>query len=385
MSSRFTQPIGAIGAVVAIVLGCLAVPASGQAPASKGTPAPTGKTKPWVVPRTADGKPDLQGNWTNETQTPLERMGAQGTTLTDAQATAIEQRAQLVEEIRDKPSDPNRAAPPKGGGSGGFSAPGQQSFIELISEAAGGAVGGYNGFWLDPGLSVIRIDGVARSSIIIDPPNGRLPSLTAAGKQRLAEIAARGKKFGEFDHPEMRPLSDRCLLSFGSNAGPPMLPNYFYNNNYTIVQTRDHVMILTEMNHDARIIRLGAKEHAPANLRPWFGDSIGRWEGDTLVVETTNIHPMQLEQTSILWAYRGASENLKVTEWFTRTGPDTLKYRFTMEDPATFTAPFTGELPFNRLDEMVYEYACHEGNHAMTNILSGERSKEREAAKKPRQ
>ena len=382
MSSRFTQPIGA---VVAIVLSCLAAPASGQVPAPKGTQAPVGKTKPWVVPRTADGKPDLQGNWTNETQTPLERMGAQGTTLTDAQATAIERRAQLVEEIRDKPSDPNRAAPPKGGGSGGFSAPGQPSFIELISEAAGGAVGGYNGFWLDPGLSVIRIDGVARSSIIIDPPTGRLPSLTDAGKKRLAEIAARGKRFGEFDHPEMRPLSDRCLLSFGSNAGPPMLPNYFYNNNYTIVQTKDHVMILTEMNHDARIIRLGAKEHAPANLRSWFGDSIGRWEGDTLVVETTNIHPMQLEQTSILWAYRGASENLKVTERFTRTGPDTIKYRFTMDDPSTYTAPFTGELPFNRMDEMVYEYACHEGNHAMTNILSGERSREREAQQKKSQ
>ena len=110
----------------------------------------------------------------------------------------------------------------------------------------------------------------------------------------MAEIAARGKKFGEFDHPEMRPLADRCMLSFGSNAGPPMLPNYFYNNNYTIVQTKDHVMILTEMVHDARIIRMNAKTHSPARMRPWFGDSIGRWEGDTLVVETTNIHPMQL-------------------------------------------------------------------------------------------
>ncbi len=377
MSRRSTPSLGAF---VVFALACVVAPVVsviGQAPA--------GKTKPWVVPRTADGKPDLQGNWTNETQTPLERMGAQGTTLTDAQATAIEQRAQLVEETRDKPSDPNRAAPPKGGGSGGFSVAGERSFIEQISEAAGGAVGGYNGFWLDPGLSVIRIDGVARSSIIIDPPNGRLPALTDAGKKRLAEIGARARKFGEFDHPEMRPLADRCLVSFGSNAGPPMLPNYFYNNNYTIVQTKDHVMILAEMNHDARIIRLNAKEHGPANLRTWFGDSIGRWEGDTLVVETTNIHPMQLEQTSILWAYRGASENLKVTERFTRTGPDTIRYRFTMEDPASFTAPFTGELPFNRIDEMVYEYACHEGNYAMTNILSGERSREREGEKKPQQ
>jgi hypothetical protein len=321
----------------------------------------------------------------DETQTPLERMGAQGGTLTDQQASAIEDRAKVVEEFRDRPSDPNRPAPPKGGEAGRLAAPGQQSFIEIISEAAGGAVGGYNGFWLDPGLNVIRIDGVARSSIIIDPPNGRLPARTDAGKKRLAEINAAAKKFGEFDHPEMRPLADRCLVSFGSNAGPPMLPNYFYNNNYTIVQTKDHVMILSEMNHDARIIRVGATAHAPSSVRPWFGDSIGRWEGDTLVVETTNIHPMQLAQTSILWAYRGASENLKVTERFTRTGPETIVYRFTMEDPDTFTAPFTGELPFTRLDEMVYEYACHEGNYAMTNILGGERSKERRDTEQKKQ
>ena len=366
-------------------------PATGAKPAVKGAPPPAKGAQPaakgtrWVVPRTPDGTPDLQGNWTNETQTPLERMGAQGGTLTDQQAAAIEDRAKVVEEFRDRPSDPDRPAPPKGGEAGRLAAPGQQSFIEIISEAAGGAVGGYNGFWLDPGLNVIRIDGVARSSIIIDPPNGRLPARTDAGKKRLAEINARAKQFGEFDHPEMRPLADRCLVSFGSNAGPPMLPNYFYNNNYTIVQTKDHVMILSEMNHDARIIRIGATTHGPASVRPWFGDSIGRWEGDTLVVETTNIHPLQLNQTSILWAYRGASENLKVTERFTRTGPETILYRFTMEDPATFTAPFTGELPFTRLDEMVYEYACHEGNYAMTNILSGERAKERRETEQKKQ
>ncbi len=338
--------------------------------------------KRWVMPRTPDGKPDLQGNWTNETQTPLERMTGGGGTLTDAQAAAVEKRALDVEEYRDKASDPNRPAPKAGGEANNLAAPGERSFIEQISEAAGGAVGGYNGFWLDPGLSVIRIDGVARSSIIIDPPNGRMPALTDAGKKRLAEIGARARKFGEFDHPEMRPVADRCLLSFGSNAGPPMLPNYFYNNNYSIVQSKDHVVILSEMVHDVRIIRIGATTHPPAHIRTWLGDSIGRWEGDTLVVETTNFHPMQLEQTGILWAYRGASENLKVTERFTRTGPDTIRYRFTMDDPATFTAPFTGELPFNRIDEMIYEYACHEGNYAMSNILSGERSKEREAAQK---
>src|SRR5687768_8257322 len=381
---------------VVFVLGCAAplgaqAPAAGAKPAAKGAQPPAKGAQPaakgtrWVVPRTADGKPDLQGNWTNETQTPLERMGAQGGTLTDQQASAIEDRAKVVEEFRDRPSDPNRPAPPKGGEKGRLAAPGQQSFIEIISEAAGGAVGGYNGFWLDPGLNVIRIDGVARSSIIIDPPNGRLPARTEAGKKRLAEINAQAKKFGEFDHPEMRPLADRCLVSFGSNAGPPMLPNYFYNNNYTIVQSKDHVMILSEMNHDARIIRIGAKQHLPKNVQPYFGDSIGWWEGDTLVVETTNINPTQLSQQSILWAYRGATENLKVTERFTRTGPDTILYRFTMEDPETFTAPFTGELPFTRIDEMIYEYACHEGNYAMTNILQGERAKERRQTEQRKQ
>ena len=144
-------------------------------------------------------------------------------------------------------------------------------------------------------------------------------------------------------------------------------------------------MIMSEMVHDVRIIRLNATAHAPASVKPWLGDSIGRWEGDTLVVETTNIYPMQLDQTSILWAYRGATENLKVTERFTRTGPDTILYRFTMDDPATFTAPFTGELPFTRMDEMIYEYACHEGNYAMTNILGGERAKERAQTEQKKQ
>jgi hypothetical protein len=369
MSPRVRQVFRSVVALTPALLLVIAGSLDAQAPAT-GRPG-------WVLPRTSDGKPDLQGNWTNETQTPLERTGKVGPTLTEEQAAAIEQRAQLVEEFRDQASDPNRGAPPKGGDATVLVAPGEPSFIERIAGFAGGAVGGYNGFWLDPGLRVIRIDGVARSSILVDPPDGRLPALTPAGRQRLAELNARAKRFGEFDHPEVRPLSDRCLLSFGSNAGPPMLPNYFYNNNYTIVQTKDHVLIMSEMVHDVRIIRLGATEHLPPQVRPWLGDSIGRWEGDTLVVETTNIHPLQLAQTSILWPYRGASEQLKVTERFTRTGPDTLLYRFTMEDPATFTTSFTGELPFTRLDELIYEYACHEGNYAMSNILSGARAEER--------
>jgi len=354
-------------------------PASAQAPAAKPAPSKAAASKPWVVPRTPDGKPDLQGNWTNETQTPLERLGNQGPTLTKEQAAAIEERARLVSEYRDQAIDPNRPVPAKGGEDRPAPA-GDPSFIERISASAGGKVGGYNGFWLAPGEKVITIDGVARSSIIVDPPDGHIPALTPEARKRAAERAAANKKFGDFDHPELRPLGERCLLSFGSNAGPPMLPNYFYNNNYTIVQTKDHVMILTEMVHDVRIVRLNVTEHLPKDVRPWLGDSIGHWEGDTLVIETTNFHPSQLLSGG-LYAYRGASENLKVTERITRNGADTLLYKFTVEDPSTFVAPFSGELPFNKLDELVYEYACHEGNYALSNMLGGERAKEREQKK----
>ena len=333
--------------------------------------------KPWVAPRTPDGQPDLQGNWSNETQTPFERMGKQGPTLTDEQAAALEKRAQDVEEFRDRPTDPGETATARAAAASWRRYRANRRSSSGLPQAAGGAVGGYNGFWLDPGNKVIRIDGVARSSIIVDPPDGRIPALTAEGKQRMAERAALAKKFGEFDHPELRSLSDRCITSFGSNAGPPMLPNYFYNNNYTIVQTKDHVMIMTEMVHDVRVIRLGATEHVPSQVRPWFGDSIGHWEGDTLVVETTNIHPTQLAQIRGSWPYRGASDKLKVTERFTRTGPDVLLYKFTVEDPSTFTAPYSGELPFNRINEMIHEYACHEGNYALPGMLAGAREQER--------
>ena len=294
-----------LAGALALALGLSAIPFTplgAQAPAK----APV-KGKPWVAPRTPDGQPDLQGNWSNETQTPFERMGNQGPTLTDEQAAALEKRAQDVEEFRDRPTEPGETAT-KDGGSELAAVPGEPTFVERIAQAAGGAVGGYNGFWLDPGNKVIRIDGVARSSIIVDPPDGRIPALTAEGKQRMAERMALAKKFGEFDRPEIRSLSDRCITSFGSNAGPPMLPNYFYNNNYTIVQTKDHVMILTEMVHDMRIIRLGATEHAPSQVRPWFGDSIGHWEGDTLVVETTNINPTQLAQIGVLALSRGVRQ-----------------------------------------------------------------------------
>jgi hypothetical protein len=332
-------------------------PGSGQAPrhtASKG----------WTVPRTPDGRPDLQGTWTNETITPVERPeGFSSLVMTDEEAARLEKNLADRRERLSQPSDPDRPAPPKGGDG---------------STGAAGNVGGYNNFWLDPGDRVAVIDGRPRSSLVVDPPDGRIPALTPEARERAAARAAGNRGRGAYDHPEMRPLAERCILSFGpagggTNGGPPMFPNYFYNNNYQIVQTRDHVLILVEMVHDARVIRIGG-EHLPKHIRPYFGDSIGRWEGDTLVVETTNFHPAQ--------ALRGASENLRVIERFTRTGPDTILYKFTVDDPTTFVRPWSGEIPFNRTDELIYEYACHEGNYALSNVLSGERARERDAAKK---
>jgi hypothetical protein len=210
------------------------------------------------------------------------------------------------------------------------------------------------------------IDGQRRSSLIIDPPNGRVPALTdearARQQARMKQTAGRG----QYDHPEFRPLAERCLLSFGPTT--PLIPNYFYNNNIQIVQTRDHVMIMMEMVHDARIVRMNAT-HLPKHIRPWMGDSIGRWEGDTLVVDTTNFPPQQ--------NFRGSSENLHVIERFRRVDANTINYRFTVEDPTTFTAPFSGEIPFRAIDELIYEYACHEGNYALANVLSGARNEEK--------
>ena len=315
-------------------------------------------------PRTPDGHPDLQGTWTNVTITPVERPNEfKSLALTEADAARLEKAVADRIERLGQPSDPDRPAPPKGGDG---------------STGAAGNVGGYNYFWIDSGTRVAMVNGERRSSLIVDPPDGKVPALTPEARQRSADrLAALRKRGGEYDHPEFRPLAERCLLSFGSSAGPPMLPNYFYNNNYQIVQTRDHVMILVEMVHDARVIRLNTKQHLPKHIRPWMGDSIGWWEGDTLVVETTNFHPAQ--------SFRGASENLRVIERFTRADADTILYKFTIDDPTTFTRQWSGEVPFEATDEPIYEYACHEGNYALSNVLSGERNREARAQSKTQQ
>ena len=367
--------------LTAIVMGLAIAGASASArQSSRATAGQATKptAKPTSIPRLADGHADLQGNWTNATITMHERRPNTPLVITEEAARLDETNTAAAIEAREAPSSPDRGAPPVGG-EVRKSPNAEPTYLEVLWRAGGGSVGGYNTFWIDPGDRVLRIDGQPRSSIIIDPPNGRIPGYTDEARARMAKAAELRKTQGsEFDHPELRPLAERCITSFGNNAGPPMLPNYFYNNSYSIVQSKDTVMILTEMVHDARLVRMGGT-HPPAGLRKWFGDSIGRWEGDTLVIETTNFASTH--------GFRNSWENLKVTERLTRKDAKTLAYRFTVEDPTTFTTPFTGELVFNAMPpgEMVYEYACHEGNYGLEGVMSGARAQEREAAKKKSQ
>jgi hypothetical protein len=295
------------------------------------------------APRLPDGSPDLQGVWTNATATPIERAPELGDrrAFTDEEAAAISKAALAAVAADAAPSDPNKK-------------------IEAVASLP--PVGNYNLFWTDRGMTVANINGEHRTSIIIEPTNGRIPALTPAAQQRMAARTSRNPN----DGPEGRALGERCLLSFG-NPLPPMLP-VMYNSYYQIVQSPGYVMILVEMVHDARIIRI-QQPPAPGGIKKWMGDSIGHWEGDTLVVETRNMRPEQ--------SFRGTSESAVVTERFTRVANDQIVYRFTVDDPASFAASFTGELPFTAVDANIYEYACHEGNYALPGILSGAREQEK--------
>ena len=348
-----------------VMAGVALVPAlvAGQAPRA----AATAKGP---IPRLPDGHPDLQGTFDLATLTPVERQAGTPITLTDEQAAKLEKQVAATKNYQARPVDGNRPAPPVGGDG---------------SAGPAGNVGGYNSFWIDSGSHYSVIDGQKRASILVDPADGRVPPLTPAGRQRVAlnvrptsDQSAREddpgfEPNGAYDDPERRPLGERCLMGFGSTSGPPVLPNYFYNNLHQIVQTPGSVLILTEMVHDARIVRMNS-EHLPKTIRKWMGDSVGHWEGDTLVVDTTNF--------SDKTRYRGSTENLHIVERFTRVDPKTVLYRFTVEDPDTWTGAWTGEYPWQATDELLYEYACHEGNYAMGNILRGARLKEVNDAKK---
>jgi hypothetical protein len=318
--------------------------------AAAAAPAPV-----YHAPKNAFGQPDLQGNWTNATITPVERDPKLGDrlALTDQEVKQLEgANAQLVAE-GNKPTDPNAKV------------------TDLPTNCGRGFTGvdcGYNSAWVDPGTRIIDMEGIKRSSIIVSPANGRIPAMQPAAQERLRARFQRGGR-GSFDNPENRSLGERCILSFGSSAGPPMLP-LLYNNNYQIVQTQDEVAIEVEMVHDVRHIRL-AGGHAPDNVKLWMGDSVGHWEGDTLVVETTNMRPEQ--------NFRGASAGSKIVERFTRVAPNQIKYSFTVSDPTIYTQPYTGEVALNATKGPIYEYACHEGNYALPGILAGARTEEHEA------
>jgi len=346
MTKQRTRSILAL--TIAALLG-----AGGAALAQKRSPdASKLAADDWTVPRLADGHPDLQGIWTNKSVTPFERPVELGNKefFTPEEAQAFMQRA-LERGDRDNRTDDVRDV-----------------------------LNAYNGFWWDSGTKVLPN---LRTSVVTDPPNGRIPPLTPERKAQLdAQRQAMEERCKEpgcaiansgtpapADEPQALDLMTRCI-SFGTAV--PMLPTA-YNNNYQIVQTDGAIAIDTEMVHQVRRIPTDASPHLPSHVRQWFGDPRGHWEGDTLVVETTNFKGEFFGRMS------AADENLRVVERFTRVAPDILLYQFTVEDPTAWTAPWSGEIPLTRIDGLLYEYACHEGNRGMQNILRAARKDIREA------
>jgi hypothetical protein len=333
--------------------------AAGSAPAPQaqtraGSLSRSGQAKAagkWVVPRTADGHPDFHGVWANNTVTPLQRpkQWEGKTRLTDAEVAELQKfAAQITENDGDAQF-----------GDGLINA-----VLSRIAKPTSydPGTGNYNQFWL-----VERDWHDRRTSLIIDPPNGQLPPRTPeAEKRRAEEIEYR--KTHAFEDPEVFPLGERCV-----NFTIPRL-QAGYNSYFQIVQAPGHVMIMAEMAHDARIIPTDGRPHLPPTIRPWNGDSRGRWEGDTLVVDTTNFSPKS--------DFMGSHENLHLIERFTRTAHDVLEYQLAVNDPTTWTAPWTAMIPLKLKDELIYEYACHEGNDAIPNMLRGHRYEERQAATK---
>ena len=294
--------------------------------------------QPFQPPRTSWGDPDLQGIYNTSTITPFERPA----------------------ELGDK----------------AFYTPEEAAEIEQNYQpdfASSGATGTYNEFWYDAGTKLVP---TRRTSLIKDPPDGRLPAITESARTRLAEWTAILQERG-FDAPEYRTLPERCL--WWASTGPPLVPT-FYNNNYRIIQSPGYVVILAEMIHDARIIPLDDSPHLPAAVTQWLGDSRGHWEGDTLVVETTNFSAKTKNELGPVGirSIRGIGENNRVTERFTATRDSYLMYEFTVDDQESFAAPWTAEFTLNRTEGPIYEYACHEGNYGMRNVLMGARREEQE-------
>jgi len=322
------------------------------------------------VPRTADGKADLTGIWSNASLTPLSRgQGVKSLVVTEAEAKKIADSTSIAGVPADDPdfnrnarySDPSKGAPEKGGSDFGLK--------------------GYDSFWVTPGTMLANVKGEYRTSNIIDPPSGQLPYKDPAGVMRRQMVGFQRYLTGNapYEGPEETAISERCLIGFGQTGGPGML-SVLYNNNYQFVQTPHHMMILVEMAHDVRVVPIFATAekaragHKPVAIKPWLGDTVGWWEGDTFVMETININPLQAENQSFELSEKGV-----VTERLTRTGPKDIFYEFSVNDPETYTQPWKAELAFYP-SPALYEYACHEGNYGMHGILAGAREKERQAA-----
>ena len=330
-------------AAVSVAAGVWAAPVTAGAQPSSGAAR---ETEAYAAPRTADGHPDLQGFWTNQTYTPLER------------PEGVDRAFYTVEEVAAIES--GRAAR-----EAELTVPGTIPDVHYD----------FTQFGLDRSQSPFARN--LRTSLIVDPPGGRLPPLNAEGRRRAAEAAAeRERRGGRWDSAENNQLDDRCIIMRG--AGPPMM-NAGYNANYQIVQNRGYVMILVEMIHDARIIPLDGRGAPPERARQWMGLPRGRWEGDTLVVETANFNGKN--------PFNGSSHRMRVTERFTRVADDTILYRFTVEDPLTWDRPWTAEMPMKETIGPLFEHACHEGNYGLYNTLVGARLEERRAAEaeEPRQ
>ncbi len=318
------------------------------------------------VPRTPDGKADLNGAWSNASLTPLSRAQGQTKLVVDkAEAEKIAKGTALAGIAADDPefsnagySDPNKGAPEKGGDDFGLK--------------------GYDKFWVAPGDSLALVKGEYRTSNIVEPANGQLPFKDPAGQMKKQMEGFRVYMTGKapYEGPEEPTLSERCLIGFGQTGGPGML-SVLYNNNYQFVQTPDHMMILVEMAHDARIVPIfksadeARKGHKPATIKPWLGDTVGWWDGDTFTMETININPLQAGEQSFPVSAKGV-----VTEKLTRISDKEVFYQFEVNDPETYTQPWKAELSFYPATR-VWEYACHEGNHGMIGILAGARELER--------
>ena len=333
-----------------VVMGAATVDVSASAqsssPSQKTSPAkkPAPAKQSYTPPRTADGRPDLNGVWSNASIVPLERpKELEGKQVFTPEEKAAYEKMVFARSSRERPS--GRVG-----------------------------VGTYNDFWWDPDSK--RAQNF-RTSLIVEPPDGKIPPLTPEAQQRAQADRAYARDHPA-DGPEDRSLLERCILF--PTTGPPMLPS-FYNNSvfgpltttYEFVQTREHLAIVVELNHDVRIIPLDGRPHPPSSVRQWLGDSRGHWEGDTLVIDTTNF----TNKTK----FRGADENLHLTERFTRIAADTLLYEFTMDDPTAFTKIWKGEVPMVASSGPLYEHACNEGNYGLTGILGGARADERKALK----